>query len=36
MSLNLSSTPEVKMTKSVDKSGELVTEKEIKNQDQVK
>ena len=32
MSLNLSSTPEVKLTKSVNKSGEEVTEKEFKKQ----
>ena len=36
MSLNLSSTPEVKITKSVNKSGEEVTEKEFKKQGQVK
>ena len=36
LSLNLSSTPEVKITKSVNKSGEEVTEKEFKKQGQVK
>ena len=36
LSLNLSSTPEVKITKSVNKSGEEVTEKEYKKDGQVK
>ena len=36
MSPNLSSTPEVKITKSVNKNGEEVTEKEFKKQVQVK
>ena len=36
MSLKLSSTLEVKITKSVNKSGEKVTEKEFKKQGQVK
>ena len=36
LSLNLSSTPEVKITKSVNKSGEEVTEKEYTKDDQVK
>ena len=36
MSFNLSSTPEVKIVKSVNKSGEEVTEKEFKKHGQVK
>ena len=36
LSLNLSSTTEVEITKSVFKSGEEVTEKEFKNKDQIK
>ena len=36
LSLNLSSTPEVKITKSVNKSGEEVTEKEYEKEGQVK
>ena len=36
LSLNLSSTPEVKITKSVNTSGEEVTEKDFKKQGQVK
>ena len=36
LSLNISSTPEVKITKSVNKSGEEVTEKEYKKDGQVK
>ena len=36
LSVNLSSTPEIKITKSVNKSGEEVTEKEYKKEGQVK
>ena len=36
LSLNLSSTPEVKITKNVNKSGEEVTEKEHKKEGQAK